>query len=700
MEDVMTETIPTRRLLPLLPAHTGGRSALTCRYRCGNACLHEPTNPSQNEYFGDVVTRALSRRSVLRAGAVVALAGMAAPALGRGSAVAAPGQAGGPPAPGLRYTPVEPNTADAVHTPGGYLQQVVIRWGDPLFPDAPAFDPMNQTGAAQARQFGYNNDFLGLLPLGGDDHLMCANHEYTTEEMMLPAYDPAAPTREQVEVAWAAHGLSVVAVTGKHQGKRSGALDVVVGHPLNRRFVTSPDLVGEGTSSAFELSGPVAGTELVRTGADPAGTTVHGTLNNCAGGLTPWGTWLSGEENFDQYFANRSAVTDPMAAESLRRFGVPAGASERKWEWYDDRFDLAKEPHEPNRFGWIVEVDPYDPASTPRKRTAMGRFKHEGANVALDRGNRVVAYMGDDARFEYIYKFVSRDAYRAGDAAHNATLLDNGTLYVARFDGDSPGEIDGTGTLPADGEFDGTGEWLPLATSADGVATSHVPGLTGVEALVYAREAADLAGATKMDRPEDVDVSPKTGVMYAALTNNTARTFAQVDEANPRAFNKFGQVLELAHVNGDATGSAFVWRLLLVCGDPDDPSTYFGGYDKSEVSPISCPDNLAFDKYGNLWVSTDGAGGSIGVNDALHGVAVDGRRRGEVRTFLTVPLGAETCGPIVTDERVMVAVQHPGEADGASFENRVSHWPDGGDSLPRPSVVTVWRADGTKIGHA
>ncbi|WP_418607144.1 PhoX family protein [Georgenia sp. SUBG003] len=586
-----------------------------------------------------------------------------------------------------------PSTADTVVVPGGYLQQVVVRWGDPLFSDAPPFDPDNQTAAAQERQFGYNNDFLGLLPLGGDDHLMCVNHEYVTEEMMLPGYDPENPTREQVEVSWAAHGLSVVAVTGRAYGSRSGALDVVVDHPLNRRFVTA---------TPFALSGPVAGSDLVRTNADPKGRTVLGTLNNCAGGLTPWGTWLSGEENIDQYFANAAALAgpDPVTYRRLRRYGVEDGATGRKWERFDDRFDVAKEPNEVHRFGWIVEVDPYDATSTPRKRTALGRFKHEGANVILAPGRRAVAYMGDDERFEYLYKFVSRDAMRQGDDAHNANLLDNGTLYVAVLTGDSPEEITGDGTLPVDGEFDGAGRWVPLVTSADGVATSHVEGMSGEEALVFTREAADAVGATKMDRPEDVEPSPRTGVMYAALTNNTARTPAQTDEANPRAFNKFGQILELVDARNDNTSTTFAWRLMLVCGDPADPSTYFAGFDKSQVSPISCPDNLAFDRYGNLWISTDGAGSSIGSNDALHGVAVDGRRRGQVKQFLTVPAGAETCGPLVTDERVMVCVQHPGELDGASFENRLSHWPDGGGSLPRPAVVAVWRADGRKIGHA
>ncbi|MPV37380.1 PhoX family protein [Georgenia subflava] len=667
----MSTTVPGRRPLPLLPAHDGGRSALTCRFRCGDACFHPVPNTSANEYFGDVAARAFSRRSVLRAGAVVAAATAAVPMMGRQGAQAAPA-VGGPDAVGLRFDAVAPNFVDAVSVPAGYTSEPVIRWGDKLFSDAADFDPANLTAAAQARQFGYNNDHVGLLPLEQDEHLMVVNHEYTDEVMMFGGYDAANPTREQVEVSWAAHGLSVVAVTGRHRGPRNGGLDPVVDHPLNRRFTATDE---------FELTGPVAGAELVRTSADPSGRVVLGTLNNCAGGLSPWGTWLTAEENFNQYFANADGVTDSATRQRLARYGLPGGASERKWERFDTRFDLSAEPNEVNRFGWIVEVDPYDPTSTPRKRTALGRFKHEAATVSLTPGRRAALYMGDDERFDYLYKFVTRDAYRSNDVAHNATLLDNGTLYVARF---------------AD---DGSGEWIPLVTSTGDTATSHVPGMTGVEVLLFTRQAGDAVGATTMDRPEDVEPSPKTGVVYVALTNNTARSAAQLNAPNPRPSNKHGHVIELVDGRNDATSSTFTWDIFLLCGNPEDEDTYFAGYDKTQVSPISCPDNLAFDRHGNLWISTDGQNGTIGANDALHAVAVKGSRRGQVKTFLTVPRGGETCGPIVTDERVLVAVQHPGEYGGASFETRLSSWPDGGGQVPRPSVVVAYRLDGKKIGH-
>ncbi|MCK6209367.1 PhoX family phosphatase [Georgenia sp. EYE_87] len=684
----MSLTTPQRRLLPLLPAHPGGRSAMTCRYRCGNACFHDAPNTSSNEYFGDVMAQVVSRRTVLQAGAVLGLVGAVGTSTGAPATAAHPVGDG---APGLKFSPVAPNTTDAVVVPPGYLHEVVLRWGDPLFKDGPEFDPMYQSAEAQERQFGYNCDYLGLLPRSGrGNFLLVANHEYTNEEIMFPGYDPENPTREQVEVAWAAHSLSVVALTAERRGRRSGGLDAVVGHRLNRRFTMR---------SEFELSGPAAGDDLVSTKDDPEGRTVLGTLNNCAGGLTPWDTWLTGEENFHQYFANAGTVTDTVAAERLRRYGVTEGPSDRKWELYDDRFDVAAQPNEPNRFGWVCEIDPFDPDSTPRKRTALGRFKHEGATIRLTPDGRAAAYMGDDERFDYVYKFVSRDEYRKGDHEHNATLLDNGTLYVARFTGDSPGEITGTGALPADGEFDGSGEWIPLATSADGEAESHVEGMSGVEVLVFTRLAGDAVGATKMDRPEDVEPHPQTGRVYMALTNNTNRGlagYAGPDEANPRTENKHGHVIELRESGDDAASTTFAWRILLVCGDPEDPSTYFDGYDKSQVSPISCPDNVTFDSHGNLWIATDG--NALGSNDGLFGVALEGEHRGQVKQFLTVPVGAETCGPWVEDHRVLVHVQHPGEADGSTFEHPVSHWPDGG--VPRPSLVVAWRADGREIGSA
>lgn len=278
---------------------------------------------------------------------------------------------------------------------------------------------------------------------------------------------------------------------------------------------------------------------------------------------------------------------------------------------------------------------------------------------------------------------------------HNLRLLERGTLYVARFAFTSAGEIDGTGRLPSDGAFDGTGTWLPLVRGDE----SLVPGMSVDEVLVHARLAADKVGATKMDRPEDVQPHPVTGKVYAALTNNTDRGKPGKEAATevaPRNGNRHGQILELTEDRDDAAATTFTWSLPIVCGDPADPSTYFAGYDKTKVSPISCPDNVAFDPAGNLWISTDG--NALGTNDGLFATAVAGSERGHVKQFLTVPHGAETCGPWVSDDArsVFVAVQHPGELPGASFDRPASHWPDG--DYARPAVVNVWREDGGRVG--
>jgi uncharacterized protein len=676
-----------RRSLPLLPNHPLGRAAVTCRYRCGDQCAHDAPNTSDNEYFGDVLAAVASRRGMLRAGAVVAVAA-AGNAMLPAAAVANPATAGAQPAstapepPGTRFTPVEPNLRDEVVTAPGYRQRLVIRWGDPILPGAPEFDFAAQNEERQSRQFGFNNDFCGLVPLNGNRRwLMVNNHEYSSEPFMWRNYDPDNPTERQVRVGWAAHGMSVVVV----EREPDGGLRVVKDPHYNKRITAT---------SEFEVRGPAAGSPLLRTSADPSGTVVLGTLNNCAGGVTPWGTILSGEENFNQYFANFAAVTDPVTRQRMGRYGsIAAGASQRKWERYDRRFDLAQEPNEFNRFGYIVEVDPYSPHERPVKHTALGRFKHEGANIHVARDGRVVAYMGDDQVFEYLYKFVSDDRMLPGRSRrareHNKRLLDSGTLYVARLTGDSPpAEIDGSGRLPSDGEFDGAGVWIPLAHND----VSFVPGFTAQEVYVFTRLAADAVGATKTDRPEDVEPNPHNGRIYAALTNNSGRgvTAGQPgpDEANPRRANRHGQVLEITERGGDHTGVSFTWRLLLVCGDPASPDTYFAGFPKDQVSPISCPDNVAFDRYGNLWISTDG--NALGSNDGLFAVPLDGPHRGHVKQFLTVPIGAEACGPIIEEQFVLVSVQHPGEVDNASADRPASHWPDGPGTQPRPSVVAVW----------
>ncbi|WP_150237746.1 PhoX family protein [Nocardiopsis quinghaiensis] len=674
----MPESAPRRRPLPLIGQVGGGRSRATCQLRCGDACFHPAPNTSDNPYFGDIFAKALSRRTALRAGAVTAGAG----ALGLsalGPVASDPRGSDRPhPSPRPTFKSVQPNTDDKVTIPKGYDQHVVIRWGDPVLPDAPEFDVHGQTAEAQARQFGYNCDYVGFHQLDDDHGLLWVNHEYTNEGLMFPGYtDGASASEEQIRIAMAAHGGSIVEL---ERDGRTGKWVLSEGERAFNRRVTA--------TTPMRLTGPAAGHDLLKTAEDPTGTLVRGMLNNCAGGMTPWGTFLTAEENFHQYFGGASGATE------TRRYGIGTGLPGRRWDRVEERFDLARHPHEANRFGYIVEVDPLDPGSEPCKRTMLGRFKHEGATIRLAEDGRVVAYMGDDERFDYMYKFVSAKKYVEGSRRHNLTLLDSGTLYVARLSGDSPAEeFDGSGALPSDGGFDGSGEWVALCTDTE----SFVDGFGVAEVLVYTRLAADAVGATKMDRPEDFEPSPVTGKVYCALTNNSAREPGQADEPNPRGPNRHGHILEIVEEGDDAAATAFAWNVPLVCGNPEDEDTYYAGFDKSKVMPISSPDNLTFDKDGNLWISTDGQPGSLGINDGLHVMPVEGRFRGELKTFATVPVGAEACGPFITKDgrTVFLAPQHPG--DGGSFDAPTSTWPDG--DMPRPSVVCIWHKGGREVGR-
>src|SRR5919109_2678128 len=467
---------------------------------------------NQHDTFAAVLQSYMSRRTLLK-GAMASLV------LAYTSPLTRPSTAAGPEG----FTPLTHSTADKLLVPDGYQYHVIIRWGDPVLPDTPAFDPRAQEPAIQARQFGYNADFIGFLPLpagsvNSERGLLVVNHEYTNAELMFADWDgkDESKTRTMVDIELAAHGLSVIEV----QRDAKGGWSYVQNSPFNRRLTSETPIV---------LSGPAAGSHRLKTSHDPSGARVLGTLNNCSAGVTPWGTVLTAEENFQQYFGGSvEAITDQTVQALHKRYGVQ---DEYGWGRHDERFDVTKEPHEPFRFGWVVEIDPYDPSSTPVKRTALGRFRHEAATTVITKDGRAVVYSGDDGRFEYLYKFVSTGRYDPGNRAANIGLLDAGTLYVAKF------------------RDDGTGEWLPLVfghgplTTANGFESQ-------ADVLIAARRAADLLKATKMDRPEDVEAHPKTGYVYVVMTNNTRRTPEQVDKTNPRPENKHGHVIELAE-DGD-----------------------------------------------------------------------------------------------------------------------------------------------------
>ncbi|MVA76967.1 DUF839 domain-containing protein [Auraticoccus sp. F435] len=662
----------------------GSRSAVTCHLKCDSACDSPVPNQSSEPSFRDVAEAALSRRSVLLGGSALAAAAAIPFTVGQPLPAAATEGARAPGEKAVRgklpFTPIAAVDAaeDAFTVPQGYEWRAIIRWGDPLFHDSPAFDPENPDPEAQERQFGYNNDYLDILvEKNGKKALLCCNHEYTNRNIMFPPSRSAAEEEQVLKATMAAHGFAVVELERNRKGAQ---WRYIKGAPRNRRITAS---------TPFELTGPAAGSDFVKTAADPEGTTVLGTIGNCAGGTTPWGTILSGEENFNGYFK-----ADPSARGSAR-YGLNNRPSNYGWEAIEPRFDATSEAYrnEPNRFGYIVEIDPSDPTSTPRKHTAMGRFKHEGANVRVDEDGTVVAYMGDDERFDYLYKFVSSRKFMKGGSAkarrNNLQLLTEGDLYVARF----------SGSQRPDNDNLGRGVWLPLVVDGE----SRVPQMSVEEVLVFTREAADKLRPTPMDRPEDVEPSPHSGKVYVACTNNTNRGVGQnpgTDAANPRVNNKEGHIIEITERGNRAGATSFDWNILIVCGDESTEGTYFAGWD-GPVAPISSPDNLAFDSEGNLWISTDGQPGTIGKADALHRVPLTGAERGHLTQFLAVPNQAETCGPVIHDQdgSVFVAVQHPGE-DG-SWDDQQSYFPDyvpagakprrGEWRGPRPSVVQVTR---------
>lgn len=568
----------------------------------------------------------------------------------------------------------------------GYAGQVLIRWGDPVLAGAPAFDAAKQTAAAQDAQFGYNNDFIAFMPLpkgsnASDRGLLCVNHEYTNAELMWPglaAKDKAEKiTREQAAVEIAAHGHSVIEVQ-----KSAGAWKVVVGSPFARRITAETEM---------RLSGPAAGHPRLKTHADPAGTRVRGTLNDCAGGVTPWGRVLMGEENVHHYFGGEPAMTDESG--NHKRMGLSAKARYGWWRHYD-RFNVEKEPQEPNRFGWIVEFDPYDPKSVPVKRTALGRCKHEGATCAVLKNGTVVVYTGDDQANEYLYRFVSAGRFDPANPAAARDLLDAGTLSVAKF------------------FADGTMEWRPLVFGQGPLGPAN-DFYSQADVLIETRRAADLLGATPMDRPEDVEPSPRSGRVYVALTNNPNRKPGATDAANPRGPNPFGHILELLPPGTETEGATaadarhdaerFRWNVLLLAGDPKNPAhgAQYHPRQSEEGTWLAAPDNVAFDDQGRLWISTDqgSAQKRNDIPDGMYACDLEGEGRGLVKFFYGCPRGAEMCGPAFTpDNRTLfVAVQHPGE--GSTFDAPSTRWPDfKADTPPRPSVVAITKKDGGPIG--
>jgi secreted PhoX family phosphatase len=632
------------------------------------------SNPSGARAFAEIAEARLSRRSVLAGGMLAAAGFLTTGLVDPPSAFAAPQADGSSSRALLGFRPIPTSSADEVVVPAGYTARPFIPWGTPLLGAYPEFRPGSpdagvpdgNTAEDQAQQVGMHHDGMTYFPLhagrrGNERGLLVLNHEYTDEFYLhtgtyVPNYAPAY-SADMVRKSQNAHGVSVAEIERSRSGEWT-----LVRSPRNRRITAN---------TPMQFSGPAAGHRLVRTLADAAGTTPLGTLNNCGNGETPWGTYLTCEENFNGYFR----VDGTQNAENTRliaRYGV--GGDRNRWATQDARFVVRpSDPNEPNRFGWVVEIDPFDPRSAPVKRTALGRLKHEDATVHIAENGRVVVYMGDDQVNEYVYKFVSSGNWRSM-RARGLSPLDEGTLYVARF------------------EDDGTGTWVPLVHGQHGLTAANGFADQG-DVLIKTRLAADVVGATPMDRPEWTAVDPRTGTVYVTLTNNTSR--AAPNAANPRPANTWGHIVRWNEQGGDHTATRFEWDLFLLAGPGRDSATPDGSTVLAEDS-FGSPDGLWLDPDSRAWVQTDGTQ-PYGANNqmlAADPYRTDAAGAPEVRRFLTGVVGCEVTGIAMTpDQRTLfINLQHPGENGGST-------WPQqDGIATPRSATVVVTRDDGGVIG--
>ncbi|MDB5864208.1 MAG: Tat pathway signal protein [Betaproteobacteria bacterium] len=626
-------------------------------------------NDSTSPEISSVIEARLSRRDFVKTAAALAVTAIA-PLAGCVSA---------PPLATPRFSRVEISTDDRVRVPPGYTATAMYKWGDPIgHPSgSPAFRPdAGNTAEEQALQAGMHHDGIQYFPLpygsqSSTRGLLAINHEYT-DDGLLHTDGFSNWSRDKVRKAQNAHGCSVVEVEAK-----GGRWSVVRPSSYARRITASTPIA---------ISGPAGGAPAMRTSADASGLTALGTFNNCAHGYTPWGTYLTCEENWDTYFVNSATMT-----EDQRRNGITAKGRGYRWHEFDERFDAGRHPNEPNRHGWVVEFDPYDPGSTPVKRTALGRFSHEGAWTTLAADGRLVVYLGDDRTFEYIYKFVSAQRVDATDRKANRDLLDRGTLYAARFNDD------------------GTGSWLPLVHGT-GALTRERGFADQADVLIRTRAAADALKATPMDRPEWIAVQPRTKEVYCTLTNNTSRGAAgaaKTDAPNPRAPNVFGHIIRWREKGGDPASGAFDWDIYTLAGDPRHADVDKRGNIRGDA--FGSPDGLWFDPDGLLWIQTDISTSTLNRNHyerlGNNQMLCADTASGEIRRFLTGPSGCEITGVTMTpDMRTMfINIQHPGETSSERSDplkpHAVSTWPDGpSGGRPRSATVVIRRDDGGRIG--
>ena len=606
--------------------------------------------------FDQILDQALSRRRFLGS---VATVGVSAFLLSAGVLIPKNGSARGRL---LNFEAIPANSSDTVTVPQGYSWHVVAAWGDPMWSKGSRFNHTTRgSGASQELAFGDNNDGMAFFNVNGH-FLLAVNNEYVNRKIIYGNRASGAPENvDDVRKGKAGHGISIVELSNK-----MGRWSIVENSPFNRRITAD---------TPMEITGPARGHDLLKTAADPSGTQSLGTWNNCGNGRTPWGTYLTCEENFNDYFSS----SDPEFAltPAMKRYGIGVKDLGYAWVMTDERFDVSKHPNEPNRAGYIVEIDPSDPTSTPKKRTTLGRFKHENVEVVVARNGQVVAYSGDDERGEFLYKFVSQDKYVEG--GNNADLLENGRLYVARF------------------SETGRGEWMELTPASSGM-------FSQAEISIHTRQAASALGATTMDRPEWVATNPMKVEAYCALTNNKNRGIkpnaggdpTPVGGPNPREANHYGQIVRWIPDNEDHTATGFQWNLYVVAGNPTVHQDAYAGSDNvNEDNMFNSPDGIAFDTQGGLWIQTDGNYSNSedfagqGNNQMLMGDT----ETGEIKRFLVGPRECEITGITwSTDGKTMfVGIQHPGEEGN-------SHFPGGGDSVPRSCVIAINKDDGSLIG--
>ncbi|MEH6544789.1 MAG: PhoX family phosphatase [Sneathiella sp.] len=562
----------------------------------------------------------------------------------------------------LTFKQVPANSLDTVTVPDGYSWHVVTKWGDPLWSDGADFDSVSRgTAASQIKAVGDNNDGM-MLFTHGDKNILAFNNESVSRSIIYGNRESKRPENaDDVNKGKAGHGVTIaeLAFTG-------GVWNIVKDSPYNRRITAD---------TPMEITGPARGHNLMKTALDPEGVLARGTWNNCGNGQTPWGTYLTCEENFNGYFSSSDENNKPSA--ELARYSVGNKDWGYAWATADERYDISKHPTEPNRFGYIVEIDPLNPTSTPKKRTALGRFKHENAELVLAKNGQAVVYLGDDARGEFLYKFVSKESFK--DGGDNTDLLEEGTLYVAKFTDDM------------------RGEWLPLTPETTGMKSQ-------AEISILTRFAASAVGATTMDRPEWVASHPSKSEVYVALTNNKNRgnkpnkggDETPVGGPNPRAANNYGQIVRWRPDNGDHLSHQFEWDLFVVAGNPTvHKDAYAGSKNINAGNMFNAPDGLKFDSKGLLWIQTDGKYSNKGDFAGMgnNQMLVGDPETGEIRRFMVGPNECEVTGVTWSADRktMFIGIQHPGAKGGG-------HYPEGGQSVPRSTIIGIMRDDGAVIG--